>query len=132
MAVTVITPIPLVLNTASADLTDGDGTVATTPAHGWLITAGGMSGDRLLLKFLGGAAGDAIVFTQGVRPPSQRQDLGATGTDLPTGLDITLAANDVRYIVVEISRFGDAAGKIACICTEADTSCIAFLLPKAA
>jgi len=133
MAVTEITPTELEINTKSADILDADGTVATTPAHGWQINAGGMNGDRLLLKVLADASGDTVVFTQGVRPPSQRADLGATGTEIDDGgLDLTLAASDVRYICVEISRFGDDEGHIHCVCTDAGTSCKAFLLPKIA
>ncbi len=133
MAVTEITPTELTINTKSDDILDGDGTAATAPAEGWQINAGGMNGDRLLLKFLGPAGGDTVVFTQGVRPPSQRADLGETGTEIDDGgLDLTLAANDVRYICVEISRFGDDEGHIHCVCTNAATTCYAFLLPKIA
>ena len=131
MAVTEITPTELVINTPSDDTLDADGTVATTPADGWQINANGMNGDRLLLKFLADATGDTVVFTQGERPPSHRAGLGATGTAMPTGLDVVLAANDVRYICVEISRFGDADGHIHAICADAGTSCKAWYLPKA-
>ena len=132
MATTAITPTTLVLNTASADILDADGTVATTPADGWVIAAGGLGGDRLLLKFLANGSGDTVTFVQGDRPPSQRAELGATGTDMPTGLDITLAASDVRYIVVEASRFLQDDGSIHAICVDAGTSCKAFILPKVA
>lgn len=133
MAVTAITPTTLVLNTKSADILDADGVVATTPADGWVIAAGGRSGDRLLLKFLADASGDTVVFHQGDRPPSQRAELGATGTEIDDGgLDLTLAASDVRYICVEASRFLQDDGTIHAHCADAGTSCKAFIIPKIA
>lgn len=130
MALTEITPTELVINTKSADTLDADGTVATTPADGWQINAGGMNGDRLLLKFLADATGDVVTFTAGERPPSHRAGLGAAAVEMPTGRMITLAANDVRYICVEISRFGDADGHIHATCVDTGTTCKAFYLPK--
>lgn len=122
MAVTVITPTTLVMNTESADILDGDGTVATTPADGFSIAAAGLNGDRLLLKFLADGTGDTVVIVAGDRPPSQRAGLG--------NLSIVLAASDVRYICVEAARFLQDDGTILATCTDAGTSCKAFILPK--
>ena len=93
MATTAITPVTMVMNTAGADLPDASGTVATTPADGWVIAAGGLSGNRLLLKFLADASGDTVTIAAGDNPPAVRKGLGA--------LAITLAASDVKHIVVE-------------------------------
>lgn len=123
MATTAIALTALTLNTMSADILDADGTVATTPADGWVIAAAGNPGSRLLLKFLADATGDTVTILAGDRPPSQRAGLG--------NLAIVLAASDVRYICVEASRFLQDDGSIHATCTDAGTSCIAFLLPAA-
>ncbi len=122
MATTAITPTPLVVNTASADILDGDGTAATTPADGWVIAAPVSPDTDLILKFLADASGDTVTITAGDRPPSQRSGLGT--------LAITLAANDVRYILIEKSRFLQDDGTIEAVCTDAGTTCYAFTIPK--
>ena len=122
MATTPINPTTLVVNTESADILDGDGTVATAPTEGWVIAAAGLGGDRLLLKFLADATGDTVTLLAGDRPPAQRQGLG--------NLAIVLAANDVRYICVEASRFLQSDGTILATCVDAGTSCKAFIIPK--
>lgn len=124
MATTAITPTELVINTASADILDGDGDAATTPADGWVIAAAGLGGDRLLLKFLADASGDTVTIVAGDRPPSQRAGLG--------DLEITLAASDVKYVCVEASRFLQDDGSIHATCTDAGTTCKAFIIPKIA
>lgn len=131
MAITAITPEALTINTKGGDLPDASGVVATTPADGWVIAAGGLAGARLLLKFLANGSGDTVVFHQGDRPPSQRADLGVTGTEIDDGgLDLTLAANDVRHIVVEAGRFLQDDGTIHAHCGDAGTMCWAWILPK--
>lgn len=124
MATTAITPTTLVLNTRSADILDGDGTVATAPTDGWVIAAAGLSGNLLLLKFLANGTGDTVTIKAGDRPPAQRAGLG--------DLEVVLAASDVRYIPVEASRFLQDDGTIEATCTDAGTSCKAFILPKVA
>ena len=121
MATTAITLTTLSINTVSADILDAGGTVATTPADGWVIAALVNAGGRVLLKFLVDGTGDTITLLAGDRPPSQRVDLG--------NLSLVLAANDVRYICVEASRFLQDDGTIHATCTDAGTSCLAFLLP---
>lgn len=122
MATTAITPTTLVLNTMSADILDADGVAADTVGDGWAIAAGGLNGDRLLLKFLADGTGDTVTIKAGDRPPSQRADLG--------DLALVLAASDVRYICVEASRFLQSDGTITAICTDTGTTCKAFILPK--
>jgi hypothetical protein len=122
MAVTDITPTELVTDVMSADILDANGTVATTPADGFNILAEGIAGGRLLLKFLADASGDSVVIQSGDKPPAERAGLG--------DLTLVLAASDVRYVVVDPSRFMRDDGTILATCTDAGTSCKAFLLPK--
>lgn len=127
MATTAIVPETLVMNTRSADLPDAgngsdNGIVATTPADGWVIAAGGHNGDRLLLKFLADGTGDTVTIKAGDRPPSSRAGMG--------DLTVTLAASDVRYIAVEAARFLQSDGTILAVCVDSGTSCAAFILPK--
>ncbi len=126
MATTAITPEVLVMNTRSADLPDAggvaNGIVATTPADGWVIAAGGNNGDRLILKFLADGSGDTVTIKAGDRPPSSRAGLG--------DLSVVLAASDVRFICVEAARFLQDDGTIIATCTDAGTSCMALILPK--
>src|SRR5687767_4460301 len=122
MATTAITPTALVMNTMSADILDADGVAADTPSDGWAIAAGGRNGDHLLLKFLADGTGDTVTIKAGDRPPSARAGLG--------DLALVLAASDVRYIVVEAARFLQDDGSITAICTDAGTTCKAFIIPK--
>lgn len=126
MAVTVIVPTVLAINTASASLTDAaGGQVATTPAHGWDLAASAYHADHILLKFFADAAGEtAVVITAGDNPPAIR----AGGGDLT----ITLTADLVKYIVVETSRFMQNDGTIHAYCTDAGTRMSAFILPVGA
>jgi hypothetical protein len=123
MAVTAITPVQLALNTASADLPDAAGTVATTPADGWSITLGAAGiVERMMLKFLADGSGDTVTILAGDSPLAVRAGLG--------NLAITLAANDVKHIYIEAARFLHDDNTIKATCTDAGTSVIAFLSPK--
>lgn len=130
MAETAVTVTVLSINTASADLDDASGVVATTPADGWSITPKGSGTNqivpadpsRLLLKFAADASGDTVVIQSGVRPPSLQADEG--------DLSITLAANDVKYVWVEYGRFARANGSILATCGDAGTKCNAFQLAR--
>ena len=122
MATTAITPTPLVVNVISADILDADGTVATTPADGWVIAAPVAPDVDLLLKFLADASGDTLTFVAGDRPPSQREGIG--------NLTAVLAASDVRYIMIDKGRFLQDDGTFLVTCTDAGTSCRAFTIPK--
>lgn len=122
MAETDITPVELVTDVVSADIVDGDGTVAATPADGWNIKVGGLAHGRVLLKFTADASGDTITIKAGDKPPAERAGLG--------DLALTLAASDVRYIAVDASRFMRSDGTILATCTDAGSEAQAFLLPK--
>ncbi len=122
MATTAITPTPLVVDTESADILDAAGTVATTPTDGWVVAAPVAPDTMVLLKFLVDASGDTITIVAGDRPPSQRSGLG--------NLSLVLAASDVRYIIVDKSRFLQDDGTILVTCTDAGTTCYAFTIPK--
>ena len=127
MSVTTVTVTKLAINTASADLDDASGVVATTPADGWSITpaANGLvpaDPSRLLLKFVADASGDTVTIKAGARPPSELADLG--------DLAITLAASDVKYIWLEYGRFAKADGSILAVCTDAGTKVNAFQLNR--
>lgn len=121
MATTAITPKVLTLNTRSDDLLDADGTAATTPTDGWVITPADPS-KYLLLKFLADGSGDTVTVLAGDRPPSHRAGLG--------NMTVTLAASDVRYIVIEKARFLQNDGTYLATCVDAGTTCLAFELPR--
>lgn len=124
MSVTDITPTQLVVNTRSADITDSDGTVASTPSDGWSIALGSQGRVQgLLLKFLADGSGDTVTILAGDNPPSMTAGLG--------NLTVTLAASDVRYIVLEGGRFLQDDGTVKATCTDAGTTVRAFLLPVA-
>lgn len=124
MAVTVITPTQLVLDTPSADILDSDGTVATTPADGFSIALGtrGRIGS-LIIKLLADGSGDTVVFKAGDQPPAMRAGLG--------DLSVVLAASDVRYIVIESARFMQDDNTVLATCTDAGTSMRVFAMPIA-
>ncbi len=123
MATTAITPTPLVVNVMSADILDAAGTVATTPSDGWVIAApAGVRDTLLVLKFLVNGSGDTITIKAGDRPPSQRTGLG--------DLALVLAASDVRYIVIDPSRFLQDDGTLLVTATDAGSTCYAFTIPK--
>ena len=127
MATTAIVPEPLVVNVRSADLPDAggaaNGIVATTPADGWVIAANTGRNTDLLLKFLADATGDTVTILAGDRPPSKRSGLGS--------LSVVLAASDVRFVVIDKSRFLQDDGTILATCVDAGTSCMALEIPKA-
>lgn len=120
MATTAITPVSLTVNTASADKADADGVVADTPADGWAIAIS-QPVERYLLKFGTDGSGDTIVITAGDDPPAVLAGLGS--------LSITLAASDVKYVVVEGARFLQNDGTIVATCGNAASKCTAFRMP---
>ena len=121
MAVTVVTPTVLVLDTASATLADSTGTVATTPATGWTIDVGGYKSDKILLKFLADATGDSVYINYGDNPPAARAGLGK--------ITVTLAASEVKYIVCETARVMQSDGLITAYCADAGTMAWCFIMP---
>ncbi len=120
MATTAITPTALTLNTATADTDDAAGTVATTVADGWAIAVSGPA-ERYLLKFVADGSGDTVVITAGDSPPAILAGLG--------NLSITLAASDVKYIVVEGARFLQNDNTIVATCGDTGTKCYAWKMP---
>lgn len=124
MAVTVVTPEVLTLDTRSSDLPDASGTVATTPADGWTIDVTGYKANRILLKFLADASGDTVVINAGDYPPAARQGLG--------DISVVLAASDVRFIVVEAARVMQDDGLITAYCADAGTMAWCIILPLGA
>lgn len=130
MAETVVTLTVLAINTASADLDDASGVVATTPADGWSISPKGSGTNaivpadpaRMLLKFAADASGDTVTIKKGARPPAGLSEAG--------DLAITLAASDVKYVWVEYGRFARADGSILAVCTDAGTKCNVFQLAR--
>lgn len=117
-----ITPITLVMNTASADNADADGTSISSTSNVFAIAAAGHNGDSLLLKFVDDGSGCTVKVLAGDRPPSSRAGLG--------DLSITLAASDVKYVGVEAGRFLQDDGTIRATSTDSGTKCAAYLMPK--
>jgi len=114
-----------VLETATVTQADSTGTVATTPATGWVIAdISAYQGHQILLKFLADATGDTVVINAGDNPPAVRAGLGS--------LSIVLAASEVMYVVIETARHMQSDGTITAYCADAGTMCWCYILPKAA
>jgi hypothetical protein len=125
MATTAITPLALVLATATVTQADSTGVVATTPAHGWVIAdISAYQGHQILLKFLADSSGDTVVIAAGDNPPAVRAGLGT--------LSVVLAASEVKYVVIEPSRHMQNDGTITAVCVDAGTMCWCYILPKSA
>lgn len=121
MATTAIAPVVQALDTASADLLAA-GTVATTPADGWVITpAGRQAPGALLFIFEADASGDTVVIQAGDNPPAVRAGLGTKS--------IVLAANDIRAVWIEPARYMQNDGTILAVCTDAGTRCYVIAPP---
>lgn len=124
MAATAVTPTILVMDTASSSLTDAGATDVATAADGWTISAAlWKSGDRMLLKFVDDGSGCTVTIAAGDNPPAARAGLGA--------LTITLTASQVKYVVIDPSRFTQDDGTLVVTSsTDEGTRMGAFLLPK--
>lgn len=124
MSVTTVTAKQLVTNTRSDDILDGDGTVATTPTDGWSVSLGSQGQvERALFKFLADGTGDTVTFLAGDHPMSANAGKG--------NMTVTLAASDVRYIMIEGGRFLHDDGTVKATCVDAGTTMLVFLLPVA-
>jgi hypothetical protein len=125
MAVSTVTPIVLVLDTGSADTTDAaGGTAAATAADGWSVDLTGYKANRILLKFFADGSGESVIHVDaGDNPPAARAGLG--------NLDITLTANQVRYIALEAARFMQSDGTLTANCHDTGTRMTCFILPLA-
>jgi hypothetical protein len=116
------------MDTASADLPDAGATSVATGADGFSIAATAASegyGGNLLIKIVAPTNAGTCTFTAGDKPPAIRAGLGT--------LAVTMAADDVKYIVVEQARFLQSDGTITGIISGAgaDTMLMsAFRLPR--
>lgn len=119
MATTAITPVALVRGTATADLV-GAGTLAATPSDGWAISPGDYP--YLIFVLEADATGDTVVFTAGDNPPSLHAGRGS--------VSITLAASDLKVVMVEMSRHLQNDGTIVATCTDTGTLLSAYYAPK--
>jgi hypothetical protein len=120
MAILNATLTPLTLNTASADLPASGWAAISDGAVGFSLDVSGV-GSPVVLGFLDGGAADTITITAGDRPPAQLQGQG--------NLTITMAASDVKYIVLESGRFEQNDSTIKGTVAANATKMIAFLLP---
>lgn len=129
MAVVTITPVVLVMDTESADLPDASTVAITAGIDGFKIAATPLSegySGNLLIKLVeaGGTAG-VVVFDAGTKPPAIRADLGP--------LSISMAASDVRYVVIEQARYMQSDGTYTGTVTGTsvdDVEMAAFRLPR--
>ena len=122
MAVTVITPLDLVVNVVSGDLPDAGMTAITAGVADGASVDLSSYGGRIALFKLEDSTGDDFTFVAGDRPPSHRTGLG--------NLVVAMAASDVKFIVLEMSRFLQDDGKILFNVAGNDGSCSVFILPK--
>lgn len=119
MAVTVITPLSLVLDTASIDHADANATAIATGADGWECDIG--KARKVVIKFVTDATGSTETITAGDLPPSHRKGLG--------NLAITMAASDVKYVVIDAARFKHNDGLIRGTCSLDADKITVFKLP---
>jgi len=128
MATTAITVERLTLDAISTDFPvagsgSGNNIVATTPTDGWVISpeSGGVLDDKIIIRLVADGSGDTVTVTAGDRYPAQRADLG--------NLTLTLAASDVVYVTIEMSRFMQNDGTVIVTATDAGTVLTAMGLP---
>jgi len=128
MATTAITVERLTLDAISTDFPvagsgSGNNIVATTPTDGWVISpeSGGNLDDKIIIRLVADGSGDTVTVTAGDRYPAQRADLG--------NLTLTLAASDVVYVTIEMSRFMQNDGTVIVTATDAGTVLTAMGLP---
>jgi len=128
MATTAITVERLTLDAISTDFPvagsgSGNNIVATTPSDGWVISpeSGGNLDDKIIIRLVADGSGDTVTVTAGDRYPAQRADLG--------NLTLTLAASDVVYVTIEMSRFMQNDGTVIVTATDAGTVLTAMGLP---
>lgn len=136
MAVTALVPgtdaevLVLALDTRSADMPIASWKAIATGADGLTVDLSAYNGYPVVFGFEDNA-GCTITMTAGDRPPAQRAGLlTASGTEMPLGFKITLAANDVRYITIDPSRFMGSDGLVALISSTDTTTVVVMILPK--
>jgi hypothetical protein len=122
VAITTIVPVDLAVNVVSADLPDAGMTAITDGAGLGAEVDLSSYGGRIALFKIEDSTGDDFTFVAGDRPPSHRIGLG--------DLVVAMAAADVKFLVLEISRFLQDDGKILFNVAGNDGSCSVFILPK--
>jgi hypothetical protein len=124
MTLVTITPTVLVLGTASASLIDANMTAITSATDGCTISnLSAYHGNQVLLK-LEDSVGCTVTFTTGDNPPAVRAGLAA-----PT---VTIGANEVKFIVMELARIMQDDGTIHFVTGTTTSSCVCFILPRGA
>jgi len=125
MTLVTVTPVVLVLNTVSADLPDAGMTAITHATDGCTISdLSGYHATQVLIK-LEDSAGATVTFQEGDNPPAIRSGAGAAFT-------VTLTANQVKYIVIELARFMQNDGTVHFATATTTSSCTCFILPRGA
>lgn len=121
MAVTTITATRLAVDTASADILDSDGTVASVVGDGWdfVIPATGKV-SQLLIRIVADGSGDTVVFTAGDKPPAEQAFLG--------NKSLVLAASDAIWFQPS-SRFLQNDNTVHAYCADTGTKVYAYLMP---
>ena len=124
MGTTAVVPEALALNVRSADILETGGQTALTTADGWAIAVPVSSdqGDVLVIRFWNSGTAATASVKSGDNPPAVRAGLG--------DLEIVLAANDVRYAVVERARFLQDDGTITIIASDDEVELSAMYLPR--
>ena len=124
MGRTSIVPEPLVLNVRSADILETGGLTALTTGDGWVIDAPISSdvGGVLIIRFWNSGTAATVSVESGDNPPAVRAGLG--------DLEIVVAANDVRYAVVERARFLQDDGTINLKASDDEVELSAMYLPR--
>ncbi len=121
MAATVLTPIALDVNVASADLNTGTAESSTT--DGYTVALASAGSERLLLYIVETAAASATVTVKaGHNPPSVLAGLG--------DLVVNLAASDIKVIAIESARFKAADGTINIVASATTTHVTAIVMPN--
>jgi hypothetical protein len=129
MAITTVTAKSLTLDTRSDDIPLAAHTDIATGADGWTVDLSGYEGRPVLFVFED-SAGGTIVVNAGDRPPSEREGIGASTVEAPGGRMITLAANDVRYISLDRSRFTQSDGCVTGLASTNTASMMVLVLPR--
>lgn len=131
MATTAIACELLVLNTRSSDFPyiagggSNNAIVATSATDGWVVSppSGLTFDERTVFIFGSDGTGGTVTLKAGDRYPAQRADLG--------DLTITLAANDGRVVMPEVSRFLQNDGTINVVPSTTGLVITAVMMAKA-
>lgn len=122
MALVTITPTQLVLNTASASLIDANTTAITSATDGCTISnLSGYHSNQVLVK-LRDTAGCTVTFQTGDNPPAVLAGLAA--------LTVTLGANEIKFIVLELARVMQDDGTVHFVTGTTTSSCICLIMPR--